>query len=246
MADAYPAAHVIGTDLSPIQPHFVPPNCAFEIEDFNLSWTYPSNHFDFIHIRELFGCVTDWDEFFSQAFEHTKAGGYVEILEHSVCPVSDDDTVNEHSFFTLWGKTVVGLGEKFGKSFTIWEESRERMEKAGFVDVVDVVETRYKWPVNGWPSAEHRTHGNDGDKSWKRLRELGRWNQLRLLDGVETFMLRLLTTVGGWSYEETQVFLAQMRREVRNQGIHAYLDVTVVHGRKPGGKPTPAGLSSSG
>lgn len=37
MADAYPSASVVGTDLSPIQPMFVPPNCAFEIEDLNLS-----------------------------------------------------------------------------------------------------------------------------------------------------------------------------------------------------------------
>jgi hypothetical protein len=194
MADAYPSAHVIGTDLSPIQPLFVPPNCAFEIEDLNLDWTYSKSQFDFIHIRELFGSVADWDEFFSSAFEHTKPGGYVEVIEHSVLPVSDDGTVNEESFFTLWGKTVVEMGRRFGKSFTIWEESRERLEKAGFVDIV---EKKYKWPMNGWPSPEYRTHGDDGEKSWQRLREIGVWNQLRLYDGVEGFMLRLLTVAGG-------------------------------------------------
>jgi hypothetical protein len=194
MADAFPSASVIGTDLSPIQPLFVPPKCAFEIEELNLSWTFPPEHFNFIHIRELFGCAINWDNFFAGAFEHIKPGGYVEILEHSVWPVADDDTVNEDSFFTLWGKTVVGLGEKFGKPFTIWEESKDRMEKAGFVDVV---EEKYKWSMNGWPSPHHRTHGNYGNKNWKLLRELGLWNQSRLHDGVEGFMIRLLTTVGG-------------------------------------------------
>ncbi len=202
MADAYPSAHVIGTDLSPIQPLFIPPNCAFEIEDLNMSWTYPKNHFDFIHIRELFGCVVNWDTFFTETYETLRPGGYVEILEHSVCPVSDDDTVNADSFFTLWGKTVLEMGQKFGgKSFTIWEESKARMEKAGFVDVV---ETRYKWPMNGWPSPEHRTQGNDGDKHWRRLRELGIWNQLRLYDGVEGFMLRLLTQAGRVSFSNSR------------------------------------------
>lgn len=194
MADAYPSARVIGTDLSPIQPLFIPPNCAFEIEDLNLSWTFPPAHFDFIHIRELFGCVADWDYFFAQTYEATKPGGYVEILEHSVWPVSDDDTVNEKSFFTLWGKTVIEMGERFGKSFEIWEQSKEKMEKAGFVDVQEV---RYKWPMNGWPSPEHRTHGNDGNMTWKQLREIGVWNQLRLYDGIEGFMIRLLTVAGG-------------------------------------------------
>jgi len=160
----------------------------------------------------------------------------VEVIEHSVLPVSDDGTVNEESFFTLWGKTVVEMGRRFGKSFTIWEESRERLERAGFVDIV---EKKYKWPVNGWPSPESRTHGDDGEKSWQRLREIGDWNQLRLYDGVEGFMLRLLTVTGGWTYQTAQTFLARMREEIKDLKIHAYLNVTAVYGRKPGGKPKP-------
>jgi hypothetical protein len=138
--------------------------------------------------------VSDWDYFFTQAFTHTKPGGYVEIIEHSVYPTSDDGTLNDQSFLTIWGKTVVEIGEKFGKTFKIWKESRDRMERAGFVDVV---ERRFKWPLNEWPSPECRTRGNDGGKSWRQLRSLGRWNQLRIHNGVEGFMLRLLTTVAG-------------------------------------------------
>jgi hypothetical protein len=48
-----------------------------------------------------------------------------------------------------------------------------------------------------------------------------------------------------WSYEEAQVFLAQMRRELKDLKIHAYLGVTVVYGRKPGGKPESKTNSSS-
>ena len=190
MADTYHSAQVIGTDLSPIQPTFGPPNCTFEIEDLNSTWVHPENHFDFIHIRELFGCVTDWDNFLAQAFTHTKPGGYVEIVEHSVAPVSDDGSVTDQSFLTLWGKTVIEVGEKNGKSFTIWKESKARMERAGFIDVV---EARYKWPINAWPSPESRTEGNDAGMSWQTLRKLGVWNQLRMYYGVEGFMLRLLT-----------------------------------------------------
>jgi hypothetical protein len=150
-----------------------------------MEWTYPPNHFDFIHIRELFGCIPDWDYFFQQAFNHTKPGGYVEIVEHSVYPTSDDGSMGKDHFYHTWGKVVIEMGEKFGKSFTIWEESAERMRKAGFVDVVVV---DYKWPMNGWPITD------------QKARNIGRWNQLRLMDGVEGFMLRLLTQVGGVSY----------------------------------------------
>jgi hypothetical protein len=38
MADEYPACQVIGTDLSPVQPIWVPPNCKFEVDDFELEW----------------------------------------------------------------------------------------------------------------------------------------------------------------------------------------------------------------
>ncbi len=55
------------------------------------------------------------------------------------------------------------------------------MERAGFEDLV---ETRYKWPMNGWSKDP-------------KLRELGMWNQLRLYDGIEGMMLRVLTHDGG-------------------------------------------------
>ncbi|KAF1842831.1 S-adenosyl-L-methionine-dependent methyltransferase [Cucurbitaria berberidis CBS 394.84] len=217
MADQYPSATVIGTDLSPIQPEWVPPNCLFEIDDVSLDWTFPPNHFDFIHIRELFGCIPDWDFFFQQAFEHTKPGGYIEIVEHSVQPVSDDDSMGPDHFYHTWGKVVIEMGKKFGKSFTIWEESAERIRRAGFVDVVVV---DYKWPMNGWPTES-------------KQKNIGRWNQLRLMDGVEGFMLRLLTQVGGWSIARAQLHLAQMRKELKSYRTHAYLPGTVVYARKP-------------
>jgi hypothetical protein len=188
MADQYPSATVTGTDLSPIQPEWVPPNCHFEIDDVSLDWTFPPNHFDFIHIRELFGCIPDWDFFFAQAYEHTKPGGWIEIVEHSVCPTSDDGSMGTDHFYHTWGKVVVEMGDKFGKSFTIWEESAERIRRAGFVEVTVV---DYKWPMNGWPTD-------------KKLKNIGRWNQLRLMDGVEGFMLRLLTQVGGVSFTYMQ------------------------------------------
>lgn len=147
MADEYPSAKVTGVDLSPIQPAFIPPNCVFEIDDVTLPWTYPTNQFDFIHVRELFGCIPDWDEFFRQCWRCLKPGGYIEVVEHSVQPRSDDGTVGPDHFYNLWGQTVVESGTRFGKSFTIWEESAWRLEQAGFVDVV---EKTYKWPMNGY------------------------------------------------------------------------------------------------
>ena len=38
MADEYPSAVVTGTDLSPTQPSWVPPNARFEVDDFREDW----------------------------------------------------------------------------------------------------------------------------------------------------------------------------------------------------------------
>jgi ubiquinone/menaquinone biosynthesis C-methylase UbiE len=67
-ADEYPNTAVLGTDLSPIQPSMVPPNCRFEIDDARDEWTYPNDYFDFVHIRSLFGSIGDWNELYKQAY----------------------------------------------------------------------------------------------------------------------------------------------------------------------------------
>jgi len=65
-ADQYPSADVIGTDLSPIQPHHVPTNLHFEIDDCCLEWLYTKESFDFIHVRSLYGSIADWPAFYRQ------------------------------------------------------------------------------------------------------------------------------------------------------------------------------------
>ena len=210
MAEQFPHATVVGTDLSAIQPLMIPPNCRFEVDDACLEWTYPANSFDYIHVRELFGCIADWDFFFAEAFNCVRPGGWIEVVEHSVEPISDDGSVDEQHFYTEWGKTVMHMGELTGKPFGIWRDSRQKLEKAGFVDIVEVT---YKWPMNGW-SADHKLH------------EIGRWNQVRLHHGVEGFMLRLLTAVGGVSFLDLWFLIVAKERWISR--LTKYL--LVVHG----------------
>lgn len=57
VADKYPSAEVIGIDLSPIQPPWVPPNLRFVVDDLEDEWLYPQNHFDYVHIRHTLHSV---------------------------------------------------------------------------------------------------------------------------------------------------------------------------------------------
>ncbi|TIA50518.1 S-adenosyl-L-methionine-dependent methyltransferase [Aureobasidium pullulans] len=208
MADKFPEAQVTGTDLSPIQPDLVPCNCVFEIDDASLEWTWEDNHLDYVHVREMFGSIRDWDLFFSEALRCIVPGGYVEIMEHSTWPVSDDDTLGPDHFFNTWGRTIEELGGKWGKSFNTWKESKALLEKAGFVDVV---EKRFKWPMNGWSQ----------DPALKHLGEL---NRVRLVEHIQGFTMRLLTTAGKWPLPRAHIFLAEMRNALKDLGCHAYQD----------------------
>jgi SAM-dependent methyltransferase len=183
MADQYPSAIVTGVDLSPIQPAYVPVNCIFEVDDVTEQWTYPPKRFDFIHIRDMFGSISDWDSFFREVYRCTKPGGWVEIAERGMETAADDDTLPPDHFFHTWTAMIFEVGAKMGKSFDIWKEAKDRMIAAGFINVVEVP---FKWPINSWPD-------DPTDKM------LGRFNQYRLNDGCEGFMLRMLTAVAGVS-----------------------------------------------
>lgn len=67
-ADEHPEAEVLGVDLSPIQPQFVPPNVEFEVDNSEDTWTF-SYKFDFIYSRAMEGTFADWPRFFQQCFE---------------------------------------------------------------------------------------------------------------------------------------------------------------------------------
>jgi hypothetical protein len=64
----------------------------------------------------MFGSVGDWDKLFSEAYQALKAGGFLECAEHSVTPVSDDDTVGPDHVFTRYGTIMNDLARKRGRS----------------------------------------------------------------------------------------------------------------------------------
>lgn len=216
-ADKFPSCEVLGTDLSPTQPSMIPPNLRFEVDDFTEPWLYRKESFDLIHVRSLFGCVSDWPTFYKEAFDHLQPGGFIEQLEMSVVPKSDDGTVTPDSIFDKWGKISIELGDKFGKSLRTADESKAGIEEAGFINVV---EHRWKLPIGGWPAD-------------KRFKELGQYNRINWEQGIEGWSIFLLTTVLKWTPEEVQVYLALMRQALRDRRIHAYQEVSLVYGQKP-------------
>lgn len=65
------------------------------------------------------------------------------------------------------------------------------------------------------------------------MKELGRWNQVNIIDGLEAFCLALLTRGLGWRKEEVDILVAKTTSDLRNRRIHAYFPMPVIYGRKP-------------
>ena len=55
VADKYPSAQVLGVDLSPIQPLWVPPNLKFIVDDIEDEWMH-GDDWDLVHLR----CISPW------------------------------------------------------------------------------------------------------------------------------------------------------------------------------------------
>ncbi len=68
MADEYAGAEVVGVDLSPIQPRWVPPNVRFVVDDAEDAWVYGDGVFDLVHARHMGGSIKDWPKLLSQAY----------------------------------------------------------------------------------------------------------------------------------------------------------------------------------
>lgn len=139
-ADSHPSAEVIGTDLSPIQPSWVPPNLRFIVDDAESPWLFsPNRPFDFVHIRDLGGAIADWPKLLRQAYGHLKPGGWIELQEFEVTLKADNDSMRLAPTLCEFLGRLHQASEAFHRPMNIAEGHRQRLVEAGFEDVRDEV-----------------------------------------------------------------------------------------------------------
>lgn len=222
-ADTHPASYVVGNDLSPTMPGWIPPNVQFYVEDIEDSWTYEeSDAFDFVHGRYLAGAVADWPRLMSQAYQHTKPGGYAEFQDWNTMLYSQDNSLpaesalNKFHQLACHSRNSQGFNSQPGPLLEGW------MKDAGFVDVQA---KKILLPLGPWPKNEH-------------LKQVGAINHVQIMKGIEGFCYGMLTHLpedagGPWNSDEIQVFLADFRKDMTNRKIHSVYDFYVVWGKKP-------------
>ncbi|KAH0537106.1 hypothetical protein FGG08_006067 [Glutinoglossum americanum] len=217
MGEQYQSTEVIGTDLSPIQPKWVPPNVRFIVDDCESDWVYQPNHFDFIHGRHLAVAIRDWPKLLKQSFKHLKPGGHAEFQEILVFPESDDGTLPQQSTLRQYFRYVNEAFEKLSIDLRAPSNLSKMFRDAGFEDVHEKV---YKIPLGTWPKNPV-------------LKKVGLFQRTNFLEGLSAISLAPYTRVLGWSTEALEVWLTEVRKAILDEKTHSFDYMFFVYGRKP-------------
>ncbi|EYB21685.1 hypothetical protein FG05_03836 [Fusarium graminearum] len=214
IADKFPSASVVGVDLSPIQPSWVPPNLKFLVDDIEDEWMH-GDDYDFVHMR----CISPWlkDEVkvLRQAHDHMKPGAWIEIQELDARANCDDGSLPKDAPLAKFFDTAATAVASFGMKFRAGENLREPLEKAGFVNVSCKV---LKVPIGTWAKD-------------KKLRLIGLYLKTAVSDMFGAMAAKPLRKVMG--PDEIELFLIDARKDLNNVNYHAYENYYFWMGQKP-------------
>ncbi|KAH6689653.1 S-adenosyl-L-methionine-dependent methyltransferase [Plectosphaerella plurivora] len=216
MGELYPGAEVLGNDLSPVQPAWVPPNVKFEVDDVESEWTH-SDKFDFIFCRYMSAGIWKWPELVKNVFGGLSTGGWAEFQDYDMRYYSEDGSLTKEHHTKKWIDTLLASAAKVGREPVPGVKLKEWVTDAGFVNVREEV---FRMPIGPW--------AKDRD-----MKQVGQINLVQILEGLEAFSLRLLCDVEGWSETEVTVLLANVRNELKSGAFHAQIKIHVVYGQRP-------------
>ncbi|CCE32993.1 uncharacterized protein CPUR_06916 [Claviceps purpurea 20.1] len=216
-ADRFPNASVTGTDISPCQPQWVPPNVSFEVDDASLEWTWDANHFDFIHMRYIVGGIQNWTALFKEAYRCCAPGGWVQSVELDAHFRGDDGSTELEPVLASYGDLFQEGGKIMNRHFFVHEIQPQAFDEAGFVNKRVV---RYKVPVGPWARDP-------------KLAEVGRFLRAALENDLQGYTQMVWHNVLQRPTDEYNVWLADLRKAIRNSKVHSYMTVHIVYGRKP-------------
>ncbi|TVY91974.1 putative methyltransferase [Lachnellula willkommii] len=204
VTEQFPQTKVIGTDLSPIQPEFVPPNLSFEVDDVDDDWLY-THPFDYIHGRLMVFGFSDPLAVFRKAFNALSPGGYFEMQD--LCsPIRSFDNSLDGSAMVRTSNLLIEACQKRGFDLTVPKKYKDMMQSVGFVDVKEVV---VEWPIGTWAKSEYH-------------KRIGAWFKKDMEVGAEGIIMGMFTRLLGMSKEEVAVIVEDVKKDMNDKSIHAY------------------------
>lgn len=129
------------------------------------------------------------------------------MVEHRLPYESDDGSLSPETNMSQWIHLLIDASEELGKSYKICPLLPGWLTDAGFINIDEKVEKT--WIGGTWCDTP-------------RNREIGRWNALNILEGIDGWTMALFTRVLGWDPTSVHALLGKVRQEVQDQEIHAY------------------------
>ena len=128
-------------------------------------------------------------------------------MQDATMPLRCIDDSLKDTALENWISLLLAGATNLGRDWTCTTKYKQYMEEAGFVDVQ---ERQYQWPINTWPKG-------------KRAKTLGAWVLQNFSDGINAMSMAVLTRGLGMSREEIEILLVDVRKDLSNRGIHAYM-----------------------
>ncbi|KAK1638620.1 methyltransferase domain-containing protein [Colletotrichum phormii] len=216
MGDIFGNAEIIGNDLSPIQPGWVPANVKFEIDDVESPWIN-EHKYDYIFCRYMLISIQDWPRLIRNMYDNLNTGGWVEIQDMDGLYYSEDGTYTEEHATRQWNKQYIDACEAMGRTARPGPQLEGWAREAGFQNVTH---EKFKAPIGPWAKNDHYA-------------DVGMLNLIQLLNGLEGFTLKIFCGFLGQTKEEVMVLLAKVRKELKEGAFHAIFDHHVVYAQKP-------------
>jgi hypothetical protein len=133
---------------------------------------------------------------------HTKPGGWVEFQDYDLnFYTSTNGTYKKDGPFHLWVQKVIESVAKYGIEAEPGPKLEDWVKEAGFQNVVCKV---FPFPMGTWPKD-------------KRLKEIGAFNLISVLDNLEGMSLRAFVNAHGWTPDEVKVLCAQVRSALKEK-----------------------------
>lgn len=181
--------------------------------------------------------MKDYQRLFRQAYENLKPGGWFEVADATVGVFCDDESIERAPNLLEWRDRLIEASGKFGKQMGVSPRYKHWMINAGFTEVTEEVYKVSFYPLS-IPLAivtqiiPHQVPYSPWPKDPK-LKELGRYQQVLMLEALEAYSFALFTRVLGWTSAQIQLLLVGVRRELLDRRFHGYSKLYFVYGKKP-------------
>ncbi|KAI1764674.1 S-adenosyl-L-methionine-dependent methyltransferase [Hypoxylon sp. FL1150] len=215
VAEMFPSAQVVGCDLSPIQPNWLPSNVRFVIDDIEDAWAH-GDDWDFVHVRQVFPAIQHPTTVCRQSFSHLKPGGWIEVQDFGGILRCDDGTLSADSLLIRFYDMTTEAMSKRGIVWTVANKMEDMLRGAGFVNIQC---RKFKCPIGIWPKA-------------KRLRLIGLYIRSVFADLMDALAPKIFPSISK-SPQQIEEFLAAAQHELQTTDAHIYLDYFFWYAQKP-------------